>query len=537
MRWVYAASTLIMIASLLGLRVSASNVEHYSATLEGGVPAVVYEPRWPDGQRPESRRAPVVVLGHGFSASASMMSSLARQMARAGFGVVAIDFHGHGRNSAPLFREIPVGARALSDDLDAAVRYARAHPRFDPRRVAVAGHSMGARAALAYGNAHPDLGAVVALSGAEQDEGTAAVPNLLVIWAAGDSQALRVRAEALAAARAGLPVVQRARTYGDIADRTAIRAVEMPGVDHVTILYSAAAADEIIRWLAVTLGPGTEPSAAGSVAASSAADLPSVVASPTESAIDARLILGLVGLVAAGVACFGLGPALALLIPKVSAASRSPSMVRSLCLLLAALSVGLLVSGGSDPMGSSGPMAFMPLLVGRDALGYLFVSGVALCAVLLARGMLTAEALRDARTWFVAAMLCVLMYFVYGALTQPVLDLWLAPHRVAWAALGAGLALPYFVATEWLFRAPDRARSWGGLWAKLLTLAVLVIGIAVGVLPGFLALAAPLLALLLLTLEVVAMAVARAAPNPWVCALFQAAIVGWTLAAAFALEA
>ncbi len=33
------------------------------------------------------------------------------------------------------------------------------------------------------------------------------------------------------------------------------------------------------------------------------------------------------------------------------------------------------------------------------------------------------------------------------------------------------------------------------------------------------------------------MALARSAPNPWVCALFQAAIVGWTLAASFALQA
>jgi dienelactone hydrolase len=466
-----------------------------------------------------------------------MMSSLARQLARAGFGVVAIDFHGHGRNPAPLLRETPVGASALSDDLDAAVRYARAHPRFDARRVAVAGHSMGAGAALAYGNAHPDLGAVVALSGAGGDERKAAAPNLLVIWAAGDPQVLRVRAESLAAARAGVPVVQRGQIYGDIAERSAIRAVEMSGVDHVTILYSAAAADEIIRWLALTLGPGAQGPAEGSAAASVPVALPSVAASPEPSALDSRLILGMIGLLAAGVACFGLAAALAPMIPKLDAASESPSMLGSLGGLLAALSVGLLVSGGSDPTGSSGPMAFMPLLVGRDALGYLFVSGIALCAVLLARGRLSVEPLLDARTWLSAALLCVLMYFVYGALTQPVLELWLAPHRMAWAALGAGLALPYFVATEWLFRAPDRPRSWGGLWAKLLTLIVLVIGIAVGALPGFLALAAPLLALLLLTLEVVAMALARAAPNPWVCALFQAAIVGWTLAASFALEA
>jgi hypothetical protein len=71
---------------------------------------------------------------------------------------------------------------------------------------------------------------------------------------------------------------------------------------------------------------------------------------------------------------------------------------------------------------------------------------------------------------------------------------------------------------------------------KLLTLGVLVVGAAVGLLPVILLFGIAAITPAFLILEVFAYRLSRVAPAPWVPALFQAAWLGWIVGSVFPLE-
>jgi len=513
-RGLFGAATLALVIALVGLRWSTARVWHYAVALEGGVPAMVYEPGPPVAPGEglvDAERAPVVVLAHGFASNSGVLSSLARSIARAGYGVVVPDLRGHGQNRQPFSRELLNGG--LASDVDAAVLYARSHPRFDGEHVAVVGHSMGASAVLAYATQQPSVSAVIAISGGSPRRGTYPPPNTLVIWASGDPSRVRENARALAAELAGAQQVRLDRVYGDPARANAVKAVEIDGVDHVTIVYSDRAAAAVIEWLGSTLGKGVRPS----------------------SAADLRMPFSLLGVLAALIALSSLAGALTPLAPRLELpAVERP--VGALATLAGALAVGVLLASGGD-VASAGPLGFVPLLAGREALAFFLISGGVLGAVLMRRGQLSLGGLADRRMWGAAGVLFALAYLVLGSLLQPFSEMWLGPHRAPWALAGALLALPFFAAKEWLLR----CSGWRGVGlsvaGRVLTLAALFIGVYTGALPSILGIWMPLLGGLFVLFELASFSLARSAPNPWIAGLFQAFLVGWITAATFPKDA
>lgn len=503
----YTFAALLLAIALFGLRAAVREVPHRPAVLASGAPAVVYEP----AARKDGARVPVVVLAHGRGGNAAGMSSLARRLARAGYGVVTFDFHGHGDHPAPLSGMVP-GTReaALRADLDAALLLARTRPGFDPERVALAGHSMGGSAAIDAASFEPAIGAVVSISGSRRWNGPYAPPNLLLIWASGDPIELRREAEKLAAERAGLQQVVLDRLYGDPARGSGVKATEVGGTNHATIVYSGEAAERIVAWLGRTLGPG---------------------AAPEPMTADGRFGWCALGLAAGLVLVWGLLGAVGTLVPRVELpAPRRPWA--ALAVFAVAQAAGALLAAGSDPALARGSFGLVPLGVARELIGVFACSGVVLLAWGVPRGEISLEPLRAASSWASALFVALASYLLLGAFLEPFgVMVWPSATRLLWSGVGALLLLPYFAGCELLLRTQGRTGGWLPALARLLALVALLVGGAVGALPGPAQEAVAVLLPLFVGLEVAAQRLARCAPNPWHSALLQSVWLSGALCA------
>jgi dienelactone hydrolase len=513
---VYTLASLLLAVSLTGLRRASSDIAHSSLVLQGGVPVVVWEPAplQPFGQSPSfDPPAPVVVLCHGFSANTAMMSALARRIARAGYAVVALDFRGHGQNRNPLGPT--ADGLGLRQDIDAALLYARTQPRFDGQRIALVGHSMGAYAVLVHAQSDPGIAAVVPISGGRDLSGPFSPPNTFFIWASGDPDRTRRRGRELAAKLAGKEQLVEDKTYGELDHGTGVRMSEVPGTDHITILYSAETARRIVDWLAIALGPG--------------------YGTPETPGPDPRFAWSGIGLLAALVLSFGAPRALAQLAPRV----RLPRVERPLlhlAFVAAALASSVLLLSGFDGSALRGPFSFIPLSAGRDLFGFFALAGALLLALGAYRGAVHSSGLGDVRTWLVAGLLFGLVYLVIGTLVGPFWDIFPAPHRAGWCIGATLLLLPFFGASEWLLRGSARTVFWLPALGKALTLFAVAGGALAGLLPFVILLGIVPITLFFVFFELLALRLARQMPNPWLIALFQSAFMGVTFASIFPWE-
>jgi len=196
----------------------------------------------------------------------------------------------------------------------------------------------------------------------------------------------------------------------------------------------------------------------------------------------------------------------------------------------------VILLGGSDLLAGRGPLGFMPFLVASDLTAFFLLSGLVLMVVLGRREALGLEGLRDPRSLAVAAVLVLAAYFVFGTFLQPFTGLWLAPHRVLWAVVATALQLPFFAGFELLLRSHG-ARSPGGVWVpvagRLLTVAVIMLGALLELLPGFVMVIVGFFLVWFLLFEIFAYRLCRVAPNPWVTGLLTASWSSWTAVATF----
>jgi dienelactone hydrolase len=501
----YTVAALLVAVALFGLRAAVRAVPHRAAVFANGAPAVVYEPA-----AANTARVPVVVLAHGRGGNARVVSSLARRIAQAGYGVVTFDFHGHGEHPGRLPGAAP-GTReaALRADLDAALLFARTQPRFDPERVALAGHSMGAAAVIDAASFDPGIASVVAISGGRRWSGPYAPSNLLLIWASGDPAELRREAEKLAAERAKLEQVVLDRLYGDLARGGAVKASEVDGTDHLSILYSADAAERIVGWIGRTLGPG---------------------AAPEPFTSDGRLAWCALGIAASLVLLWGLAGTLGSFVPRIELpAARSPAL--ALGAFAVAQCAGILLAAGADPALGRGSFGIVPLDLAKDVIGSFAGAGVLLLAWGIHREQLSLPPVRDAATWATALCVALGSSLLLGTFLEPRGFAWPTPLRLFWIGVGALLLLPYFASFELVLRTQGRAGAWLPPLARLLALVALFAGSALGVVPAQLQGAVPLLFPLFAAFELAAWRLARCAPNPWLAALLQSAWLSGALCA------
>lgn len=111
----------------------------------------------PPGETP----GPAFCMIHGWGANASVMLPLAARLHRHdGRAVLLLAARNHGASDADTFSSMP----RFAEDLSAGLDWLKGRPEIDPVRLTVAGHSVGAAAALLCASRRRDLAGVVALS-------------------------------------------------------------------------------------------------------------------------------------------------------------------------------------------------------------------------------------------------------------------------------------------------------------------------------------------------------------------------------------
>jgi pimeloyl-ACP methyl ester carboxylesterase len=218
------------------------------------------------------RRAPAVLLSHGYINTREMQSPFAIELSRRGFVVLAMDMTGHGGSGGN------VGAAGFGGP--SALAYLRGQPFVDPGQVGLAGHSMGGGPILAAARAQPDGYRAVALVGSAPglfgppDEVRPDFPrNLNVVFGGLDEfSALMWRtpkgtdlpgSEKLKAVFGVASTVELGRVYGDPALGTA-RRLDLPRITHPWEHFSAGGVTPVVDWMQARLEGEARPLPAGS---------------------------------------------------------------------------------------------------------------------------------------------------------------------------------------------------------------------------------------------------------------------------------
>lgn len=431
--------------------------------------------------------APGVIIAHGFSGSSQIMLGYAYHLAHAGYAVLLVDFAGHAANPQPL----DAASNSLQADLEAAYHALIGQPEVDATRIALVGHSMGSGAVMAAGLRHPQrYRAVVAISPTDAAVTSAEPPNLLL-------QAGTLEPQFVANAQALLT-----RAGGPNQDFTAGRArafVEIPGVEHISILFSPASHQGVRAWLDQALEHS----------------------GPTPPA-DRRMVW--YGLHLAG--WLGLGLALAPLVRGAPpAGARHPSLRRQL--------LGLVVGS----LAAVGGLALLARLFDiTGLLGMLVGGAVGIWLLLLGSVWLLIARPATRPTWGALGrglLLFALLWLAFGLLAQVTWLNWLLiPERLArWPALALACLAWKAAAGQAQsgLTAGGRLAWWLGqsvvVTAGLLAAAAFVPGLF------FIVLVAPAIPLVL-GLESIAAAIFD---DAWAYALGGALFFGWLLATLFPL--
>jgi len=487
-----------------------------TTTVVDGVPLTFVRPATGDGPYPGA------VVVHGYAGSARLMQPFADTLARNGYVVVLPDLAGHGASPRPLADPLP--------DMDVAVRSLRAQPDVDPSRIVLVGHSRGASAVTEYGGRHQDIAATVAVS---LGVAPAVLPrNLLVLY--GQMEFLLVEPARQALERAGAgESAEIGRTYGSVADGTAVRADAVPGVEHVSILFSPVTHERVLTWFDDTVRPGAGGGAVH----------------PLSRLWPSGLLL--LGLLVGFVPLAGLALRGVVTRPRAVALAGSPAPASWLVnlappapsdLVRPALAVaGGLVAGAA--VGAVGPDPAFGLAVGGYVAAVVGAFGLAALGLAAWSGATTRGATRpDAGTadqrrrspWtplriaplvvYAAAMVVVPIHIglTWVMPNGPRLVPLLALLGAAWALFGAAERLSL---GRWYLHALV-------LVAPLGLLAALAV---VGLAPGFLVLVLPLLAALLVIGAGLAAVLRRYAVPWWLIAAVAAPPFAWVAATAFPL--
>lgn len=226
-----AAIALLLIAlSWWGVLGVERGLVRREMTGDGGTPLLFLAPEG-------AAEAPGVIIAHGFSGSRQLMLGFGYALARAGYGVMLLDFDGHGAAAGRLDR----AGGGLQRNLGSAYAALITQPEIDPARVALLGHSMGSGAVMAAGVNSPDrYAATVAVSPTGADVSPDAPRNLLLMAGTLEPNFLGNGRDLLA--RAG-------GDNDDLAGGRGRALVPIPNVEHITILFSPRARQTALDWL------------------------------------------------------------------------------------------------------------------------------------------------------------------------------------------------------------------------------------------------------------------------------------------------
>lgn len=453
----------------------------------------------PTDAQPVSR--PLVLVAHGIAGSDVIMLGFGYTLAHAGYAVALWDFRGHGANSRafPSSRD----SDALLVDAGAALAEAAAQDWGDPARIAILGHSMGSGVALSFGQQYSGTAATIAVSPTGQEVTPELPRNLLLM--AGSLEGRFVRNAEDRLAEAGGP-------GGDPAAGTARKLLVIPGVEHISILFSPAAHAAARDWLDATFG--LQPGA--------------------KSYTDRRVIwygLGLLGVLLAAIAFAPLVRGTR----ELAAGTARPSLWPRLAALVGGGILATLVLWLARALGLE-----LASMLGMVVGGYLLVwFALAGLASLLLLGMPWAGTHQGAeglprpsiRALCAGLAAFLVLWLGVGLLGQLVWLPWLLiPKRLALWPLGSILTLPWFLAAGTVAENANMAGRLGWWLAhSVVVAACALLGVLLVPELGFLILILPLFPAVLGLHALVTGPLRRA----WSFALSGALFTSWLVLAVF----
>jgi dienelactone hydrolase len=501
----HAARIAVAVAALIAIVLGLAHLHAASDGLSverhdlAGIPVTVF-------RRLSNARAPAIVIAHGFAGSQQLMQPFAITMARNGYVAVTFDLPGHGRNPQPLRGGIANDAqrdKQLLDTLGSVVGYAKSLPQCDGR-VAVLGHSMASDIVVQYAEAHPDVGATIAVSLFSPKITATSPRNLLVIVGALEPAMLTDEAAHVVALAAGGPARPRV-TYGSFENGTARRFSLSGGVEHIGVLYSLQSMRESLAWMNQAFSR------------------------TTSFYLDARgpwlgvLFLGLVAL----------AWPLSRLLPVVSPVARGAAL-RWPGLLVVIAAPAILTPLLLWKL----PTDFLPILLGDYLAVHFAVYGLLTVLSMLLMRRYSARAVRPQTDW-VALLMAAAAVAIYSIITIGVpIDAYITSFMPIPARLPLILAmltgtLPYFIADEWVTR--GARPPWGGYAA---TKAAFLVSLALAVTLNlqrlfFLIIIVPVILIFFVVFGLFSSWAFRRTGHPLVGALANAAAFAWAIAVTF----
>jgi len=483
---------------------------HTFVMLPGQEPATMYlpgpgDPFYTQFPKPVAQRPPAVVLIHGFTGDRVLMSGLARRLAENGYAVLAIDVNGHGENRNP-FKGGEAESDSLRADVKNAVDFLRNSELVDGSRIVVMGHSMGAGAALDYATNDPNLKGAVMISGG-WTLGPVRPKNALFIFAQRDPlEPIQQTSIALATQLANVPQIEIGKTYGDFAQGNAVEAIRMPGLDHVTIVNSPAAANVIVKWLDSAVGLART----GGIETNDA----------RRGTARFALLVFVILLIPLGRVCGSMVP---------SWAEERPGPRAWL---------GLLIVGGallaSMPLAATNPASFVPIVVGNVQISWFMVAGLIMVGVLALWHPLEWYRVREGigAAILAGASAFAVVYVCQVAMSVMLHHLSLSPERLMVMAMATVLMFPFWMGFELLVRRGGVTTStvWGSL-GRVLILVLMAVGVSLNVLPFVLMLVLPIIGIGFVMMEIFAAAAYSASRNLALIAVAETLWFAWTIAA------
>lgn len=228
---------IMMAGSLWQLQISRSGLVFESGTYHGLPYELIHLEDFGSGKRP------LVLLAHGLAGSGTIMEGLALTFAHAGYVVATWDFDGHAGNSRPMQEDIY--SPWLLDNVETVFKAVSEYEQIDTGRVAIVGHSMGTAAALRFGQTHSTTMATIAISPVGTKVTRELPKNLLLLAGQLEPDFVDNARKRLdeAGGVGGDPVLGTARDFQII-----------PGVEHISIIFSPATHAIALHWLDSTFG-------------------------------------------------------------------------------------------------------------------------------------------------------------------------------------------------------------------------------------------------------------------------------------------
>jgi dienelactone hydrolase len=501
---------LVLLFSFYGkMKAYRDSYDRRDMLIGGSIPAQIY--------LPNASKPPVVIVAHGFTADKEMMQSLDYSLARDGFAVISFDFRGHGQNTTAF------DGYRLQEDMEHVVEYARnmnenmpvpfgkKFKEVDTERIAIIGHSMGGGAVVNYGARDADIDATIPISGVSARVTHELPKNLFVIYAENDPENLHQAARRMFAEATEEAQPVAATTYGSFEQGTARRLSLVDKTDHITILFSPEAHNQISDWLHQVW------------------ELPRRTVEASDPRLGWMGLTYVLSILLFLCCCYGLS----WYIPSLS---QRPGMATVLNMVYFAVVCFLALF----IIMLAPPLSFLPMPIGSYLISYFFVVGIIYLLVAVRRENVDFGSFSAApgKTILAAFVLFLFIYVTFGAITT---ETWfrqlLSGQRLLWALVTVPLLLPFFIAFEASFKRGNTfVAVIASLVGVLIALGMLILGVGLRLTDGFIMLIIIPMILYNVIFQLLSVYIYHLSRNYFVTALFHALIMAWQFAVLFPIS-